>query len=178
MTTALSGPADGGVGWDIIPGSGGGFYRCRGEQSSRTGHVLDGRLDVRWFDGLGTAGGGFNPRRAAEQTQAAGQPAASAGQQVQGGWFDGLAGNADRRQALLDVLRHQGCRPGTQTPVAGDAREQGTMLTQAQGAQEVFVADEHQTEGWRVGQVEAQEQTHLFEAAGTEALGFIQEIGR
>ena len=62
--------------------------------------------------------------------------------------------------------------------VAGNAREEGTVLAQAQGAQQVFVADEHQAEGGRFGQVEAQEQTHFFEAAITEALGFVQDDQR
>lgn len=128
---------------------------------------------------VSSAGAGrFDPGSAGQQTQAAGHPAAGAGQQVQGGRFDGLAGNAHRGQTLLEVLSHQRCRPGTQAPVASDAREERAVLTQAQGAQQVFVADEHQAKSGRVGQVQAQKQAYLFEATVTKALGFIQNDER
>ena len=59
--------------------------------------------------------------------------------------------------------------------MAGDAGEEGAVLAQAQGAQEVFVTDEHQAKSRRVGQVEAQQKTHFFQAAIGQALGFVQD---
>ena len=146
-----------------------------GERAGRAGHLLDGGLHVRRLDGLGAGAGGFDPGGAGQQAEAAGQPAAGTGQEVQGGRFDGLAVDAHGRQALLEILRHLGRGPGTQAVVAGNAREEGAMLAQAQGAQEVFVADEHQAESGRVGQVQPQEQAHFLQAAVAEALGFIQD---
>src|ERR1035441_4631403 len=52
------------------------------------------------LDGLSAGAGRFDPGRAAKQTEAACQPAAGAGQQVEGGGLNGLTGNAHRRQAL------------------------------------------------------------------------------
>ena len=109
---------------------------------------------------------------------AATQAAAGAGQQVQGGRFDAWTVNAHRRQTLLEVLSDQRCRPGVQGQVAGNAREERAVLAHAQRAQEVFVADEHQSKGRRVRQVQAQEQTHFFETAVTKALSFVQDDQR
>jgi len=129
---------------------------------------------VRRLDDLRTATCRFDPGGAAEQTQTTGQATAGTGQQVKGGWFDGWTSKAHGSQTLLDVLSDHRGRPGTQAHVTGDAGEERAVLAQAQSAQEVFVADEHQAKSRWISQVEAQEQTHFFQAAVTKALGFIQ----
>ena len=131
MVSALTGKEVGGAGSDINLGSGRGGRGGGGEQSGGAGHPLDGRLHMGRLDDLIAGAGRFDPGRAAKQTEAAGQPAAGAGQQVQRGGFDGLTGHAHRRQALLNILADQRSGPRTQTPVAGDAREEGAVLAQA-----------------------------------------------
>jgi phage/plasmid primase-like uncharacterized protein len=52
------------------------------------------------------------------------------------------------------------------------------MLAQAQGAQQILVADQDQTKSGRFGQVQAQEQAHFLQAAISKVLGVIQNDER
>ena len=52
------------------------------------------------------------------------------------------------------------------------------MLAQAQGAQQILVADQDQAKGGRFGQVQAQEQADFFQAAISEVLSVIENDKR
>lgn len=95
-----------------------------------------GRLNI-----LGAGTGGFDPGRASQQTETASQSAAGTGQEIEGGRIDGWMGDADGRQALLNILRDLRRGPRAEAAMAGDARKKRPVLAQTQGAQQIFVTD-------------------------------------
>jgi len=64
------------------------------------------------LDALSAEAGGVDPGGASQKAEAAGQAAAGAGQEGQGGRFEDLALKADGHQALLEILGDLGGGPG------------------------------------------------------------------
>jgi hypothetical protein len=73
------------------------------------------------LDILGSRAGRLDPSGAGQKTEASGQTAAGAAEQVQRGRFDGRARNAHRRQALLEMLGGLGGGPGAEVKVTANA---------------------------------------------------------
>ena len=77
-------------------------------------------------------------------------------------------------QGGFEILKALGGGPGLEAEVSAQAGEEGPVVTQLKGTQEVIVAEEDEGEGGLVGQVEAEEEAHLLQGGVGEVLGLVE----
>lgn len=143
-------------------------------KSGHAGNLGEGASDMGGGEAVVAGHGGGKPGGAGEEGETAREAGGGAGQEFGGRRVEMTTGETDGTQGGFEVLEALGGGPGLEAEVPGQAGEEGPVVAQLEGAQEIIVAKEDEGEGGLVGQVEAEQQAYLFQGGVGEVLGLVE----
>lgn len=147
----------------------------RGLESGDARHLVDGVADVLHADLVAFGDGRRQPCCACEQLEAAREPTAGTGQHLGPGCRQNGRTEADLAQSRVEVFGEPCRGPGQEPEVAAESGVQGPLMAQAQGGQQVLIADEDEGEQGALGQVETEQEPDLLQGRGRVVLRLVED---
>ena len=147
----------------------------RGMESGDTRHLVDGVANVLHADLVSFGDGRRQPCCACEQLEAAREPTAGTGQHLGPGWRQNGRTEADLAQSRVEVFGEPRRGPGQEAEVAAESGVQGPLMAQAQGGQQLLIADEDEGEQRALRQVETEQEPDLLQGRGRVVLRLVED---